>query len=162
MVPDPNGAGDSRQLGMPLAAPLDPSQLAPEKPSPRERALEIFLKELWRHRGKAEPSFVKEGLRLADELGVIDQLTPRLKIYRHGDHDIPGELRVKLASAGVVLAEASLREAPKCKVITEIPLKDFAPGMEPKIAAALFPRLVQILFMRAQSRTKPRRRIITP
>jgi hypothetical protein len=116
------------------------------------KTLTKFLEALWAHRGKSQVNFVREGLELARETGVIDRLTPRLRIYRHEDPSVPGELRVKLAAMGVVMAEASFVEAPSCKVVTEIPAASYVEGMERRIASALFPRLVQILVQRSQQK----------
>lgn len=104
-----------------------------EKPQEDMTPFERIVENLWNNpsvRLKGQEFFVQYMMGLASMHGLIDSLTPGCVVHRHNDPDCPGELRIKLATEGIVLVHYFFREAPGAKLVVEVPIADYKEGME--------------------------------
>lgn len=122
----------------------DEQQQKPMIPPP---PLEGLIDEMWKARvgrgGKED--FAKAARDYAAKNGIVDRLTPGFAILRPDDERLPGEVRTKLATEGIVMIQCYFQEAPRVMMQIPMPIDEYDPEQPPQLPQELVVKLLNVL-----------------
>lgn len=119
---------------------------------------ENIVESLWNSpaamtRGKEHYRQFMFGLALMH--GVIDSLIPGVTVWKHNDPECPGDIRVRLATDGIVVMRYYFRQAPDVVFEIAVPIAEYKTGMETTVDSRMvIGKLVQMLLQAGSEQVK--------